>query len=337
MRILRQGLPRPRPLVQSIQTSCHANPQLPGPGTRHLHVPRGLQHRRHVKAAAKFGVALEEQTLLEIETRVWDPNFLANRPRYLADCRARLGKCVSFGIPLEGEPQDPGNAIINFNTRNILEYLGFALGRRWRGLVTSFSPCERIESIRWGDIDRTSNNVTDTDGVVVTQGHVNNKHYFSWVENARIHWTQELKSAQGEKNKEWEQMWTFKGTGLIVRSTKMIYKFPLTVLDRVIVYSRLRSLPKSSDTSFVLDTSIISNRHQRVAARCEEEIVVYDYTKKRQTPFPPHMTEALENVWLDQEKRQSAVAFNLFCLEVRLMVLEKLTWDRDGAVEDFGR
>ncbi|CAG8980877.1 hypothetical protein HYALB_00013182 [Hymenoscyphus albidus] len=324
MRILRPGLSRP--LVRSIRTSCHANPR--PPGTRHLrgHLGR-LRFRTHIEAASKVGVALDQQTILNLHLRVFDPNFLTIQPlgpRYVADCRARFGKCISFGIPFAPpEPVGDGEPLPKFDARSLIHDLGVHLGRRWRRLVTSDSPYAKTESIRWGDIDGT--------------GHVNNKHYFTWAENARMRWTRELKTAKGEMSKEWQKMWTLKGTGLIVRSTKMDYKFPLTFSDKVIVYSRLRSLPKPTDTSFVLETSIISNRHQRVAARCEEEIVVYDYTKKRQTPFPPQMTEALENFWLEQEKCQRTVRGVLFALELRLMILEKLTWDRDGAVEDFGR
>lgn len=42
--------------------------------------------------------------------------------------------------------------------------------------------------------------------------------------------------------------------------------------DRISVYHKLRSLPTSSTNSFILDVIIISERHQRPAARCVEYV-----------------------------------------------------------------
>lgn len=47
--------------------------------------------------------------------------------------------------------------------------------------------------------------------------------------------------------------------------------------DRISVYHKLRAAPTASTDSFILDVLILSERHQRPAARCVEDIVVYDY------------------------------------------------------------
>lgn len=86
----------------------------------------------------------------------------------------------------------------------------------------------------------------------------------------------------------------------------------------------------------MLDVVILSNRHQRIAARGEEEIVMYDYTKLRKTPIPPFMMDAFAKTWADQENQQLEAAINAFKIELRLMLLEKMTWDHEGAVEDLG-
>lgn len=111
---------------------------------------------------------------------------------------------------------------------------------------------------------------------------------------------------------------------------------PLTYPDTVTTIHKLRSLPSPTDNSFMLDVMILSNRHQRIAARGEEEIVMYDYKKLRKTQIAPFMMEAFTKTWADQEEKKTDAAVNAFRMELRLMVLEKLTWDRQGAVEDFG-
>lgn len=86
----------------------------------------------------------------------------------------------------------------------------------------------------------------------------------------------------------------------------------------------------------MLDVMILSTRHQRIAARGEEEIVMYDYTKMRKTPIPPFMMDAFAKLWADQESLKLEALILTLNIEIRLMLLEKLTWDREGAVEDLG-
>ncbi len=77
---------------------------------------------------------------------------------------------------------------------------------------------------------------------------------------------------------------------------------PMTWPDKVSVYHKLRSPPSESTDSFILDVIILSERHQRIAARCEEDIVVYDYRKGKKTPLRPFMVEKFNETYKLQEE-----------------------------------
>lgn len=110
----------------------------------------------------------------------------------------------------------------------------------------------------------------------------------------------------------------------------------MTWPDHISVFHKLHSLPDSQDTSFVLDVMILSELHQRVAARCVEDIVVYDYKKGRKTAIRPFMMDALRQIWKEQEENKMRNGKIIVQIEKTLKDLEKNTWDREGAVEDFG-
>ena len=50
-----------------------------------------------------------------------------------------------------------------------------------------------------------------------------------------------------------------------------------------------------------MDVMILSELHQRPAARCVEDIAVYDYLKKRKATVRPFMLKAFEQTWAEQE------------------------------------
>jgi len=192
---------------------------------------------------------------------------------------------------------------------------GFLVGRKRAGLLR--------QKVVWGEMD--------------SMGHVNNVTYTRWAESARIGWAYNYALHIDPQHKEqWCDLWTPKGDGLILRSIRTDYKFPMTWPDHISVFHKLHSLPSETDTSFVLDVMILSELHQRAAARCVEDIVVYDYKEGRKTAIRPFMMDALRKTWEEQEEARIRNGRKIDEVERVVKELEEGTWDREGAVEEFG-
>ncbi len=110
----------------------------------------------------------------------------------------------------------------------------------------------------------------------------------------------------------------------------------MTWPDHISVFHKLRALPSHTSSSFVLDVMILSELHQRPAARCVEDIVVYDYKAGKKVDIRPFMMAAFERTWKDQEEERMRVEKRIAELESAVGSLERETWNREGAVEDFG-
>ena len=106
--------------------------------------------------------------------------------------------------------------------------------------------------------------------------------------------------------------------------------------DSISVYHKLRSPLSASGDSFSLDVLILSERHQRPAARCVEDIVLYDYRQGQKTPLRPFMLEKFRETFALQEEAKSVNGGRVVALLERVRRLEGETWDREGAVEDLG-
>ena len=81
---------------------------------------------------------------------------------------------------------------------------------------------------------------------------------------------------------------------------------------------------------------ILSELHQRPAARCIEDIVVYDYKKGRKRELPPFMMDGFHETWERQEEAKRKVGERIRELDGVVKELEMSSWDREGAVEDLG-
>jgi len=81
---------------------------------------------------------------------------------------------------------------------------------------------------------------------------------------------------------------------------------------------------------------ILSELHQRPAARCVEDIVVYDYKAGRKVEIRPFMMNAFQRTWREQQEEEKRVGKRISELEAILRALETETWDREGAVEEVG-
>ena len=110
----------------------------------------------------------------------------------------------------------------------------------------------------------------------------------------------------------------------------------MTWPDHISVYHKLRYPPSTSADSFILDVLILSERHQRPAARCIEDLVIYDYRRRSKTPLEGYMVGKFQEFWESQEAVKAQTQEKIKALFDSVVRLEKSTWDRDGAVEDVG-
>lgn len=106
--------------------------------------------------------------------------------------------------------------------------------------------------------------------------------------------------------------------------------------DRVTVLHKLRTRPVPDTDHFILDVLILSELHRRIAARCVEDIVVYDYKAARKAPLKPFMVEKFQETWALQEQAKEMYGKRAMDLIRRVRELEKDSWDRPDAKEDMG-
>lgn len=122
--------------------------------------------------------------------------------------------------------------------------------------------------VRWADLD--------------AMGHVNNAKYLTYLEQARIHYINDLGLWDGQAAQR----------GLIVARVEVDYKFPLTLAGEVVVYTRVSRLGSKS-----LETEQQVVRYledeARVAAAAKVTLVAYDYMRGQSAPVPDAWRAAL--------------------------------------------
>ncbi|KAI9172639.1 Thioesterase/thiol ester dehydrase-isomerase [Paramyrothecium foliicola] len=130
------------------------------------------------------------------------------------------------------------------------------------------------------------------DGFLV--GHVNNVIYNRWAESSRVNTFRNLAlSSENEDVAEWLELMTPRGVGLIMKSIKTEYKFPVTFPDQITVVHQLTKEPDLDSTSLQFRVAMYSERHKREVARCWEDIVIYDYRRAKKATLEPHFIERL--------------------------------------------
>jgi hypothetical protein len=110
----------------------------------------------------------------------------------------------------------------------------------------------------------------------------------------------------------------------------------MTFPDRITVFHKLRSAPAPTDSSFQLDVIILSELRQRPAARCYEDLVLYDYRIGQKTALEGFMYEGFRRTFEEQERAKEVAGGRVRGLLERVRALEMGSWDREGAVEDMG-
>ncbi|KAF2260964.1 hypothetical protein CC78DRAFT_536000 [Lojkania enalia] len=246
-----------------------------------------------------------------------EPATASLNPRWLADLRARIGKCISFGLKAE-QTKEAGSILqeIALDWRGLVAGSeGFLTEKNRRGLYR--------QEVVWGEMD--------------SMGHVNNVVYNRYAESARVNWALNFANVLDPTHKrEWSELVTPTGIGMILRSIKTDYKFPMKYPDRVTVLHKLRKRPEPNIDHFILDVLILSELHRRPAARCVEDIVVYDYKAAQKAPLEPFMVEKLQETFELQEQAKHYFGNKVLDLIGRVRKLEKGSWDRIDAKEDLG-
>ncbi|KAM5350663.1 hypothetical protein ACJ41O_007168 [Fusarium nematophilum] len=157
--------------------------------------------------------------------------------------------------------------------------LGFVTTQDMRGL--------QKHEVAWGDM----------------VSHINNVVYNRYAESARVNWISAIakKTRRPQQRHQWAELMTPNGVGLILRSIRTDFKFPMAYPDRTTVLHKLTRAPDSNTDHVLLEAVILSNRYRRIAARCHEDIVVYDYKAGKKSKLKQFMVKALKDVWEDQE------------------------------------
>lgn len=108
------------------------------------------------------------------------------------------------------------------------------------------------------------------------------------------------------------------------------------LFNRITVLHKLRNNPTEDTDHFILDVLILSEAQRRPAARCIEDIVVYDYRTAKKSPLPPFMIQKFQETFRLQEEAKEKNRNRVRVLLDRVRELEKSSWDRPDAKEDFG-
>lgn len=106
--------------------------------------------------------------------------------------------------------------------------------------------------------------------------------------------------------------------------------------DHISIYHKLSTEPIEGTDTFIMDVMIVSEVHQRPAARCIEDCVLYDYKAAKKVTLRPFMLDVLQHTWKLQEETKRINIQRVSGLLARVRKLEKSSWDREGAVENMG-
>ncbi|KAL7801043.1 Thioesterase/thiol ester dehydrase-isomerase [Trichoderma afarasin] len=205
--------------------------------------------------------------------------------RWLSDLQKRLKQSLSLKIA--PKKVDEVRERLAYLDKNWLELSagreGYLVDPERRGLDRHM--------VQWGDMDM--------------MGHVNNVIYNRLAESGRVNWTRNLAQFSDPKyQQEWFDLMSPKSIGLILASIRTDFKFPMTFPDRVTVLHKLVTKPDYSSDRFYLEAVMYSEQQRRPAAKCFEDIVVYDYRAAKKAPLKPFMVDELQATYDLQEQRK---------------------------------
>lgn len=131
--------------------------------------------------------------------------------------------------------------------------------------------------VAWGDMDAFQ--------------HVNNTVYFRYFESPRIAYLEQLQVPDFMGGR---------GVGPILHSINCRFRLPVTYPDTVIVGVRVTHVEVDR---FVMEHTLVSERHQKIAAQGEAITVTYDYDRLCKAPIPTLVRERITA--LEQTVRQN--------------------------------
>ena len=114
--------------------------------------------------------------------------------------------------------------------------------------------------VAWGDMDAFQ--------------HVNNTVYFRYFESARIAYLEQL---------QLPDFMSGRGVGPILHSINCRFRRPVTYPDMVIVGVRVTHMGVDR---FVMEHTLVSQQHRKIAAQGEALTVTYDYDQLCKAPLP---------------------------------------------------
>ncbi|MCJ1243132.1 hypothetical protein MMC30_000329 [Trapelia coarctata] len=240
--------------------------------------------------------------------------------RWLSDLKARLGKCIIFGLPKEQIGQAGQAAKI--------------LGEEWRGLIAGregyLIGSGQEGTVRWGEMGITP---LLFELIIPIP-------YLRFAESSRIHWFSGIPppSSSEEHKQQWLDTCFPRGLGLILKSIQIDFKYPLAFPNHFTIYHRL-SHPvseTSSPTRLLFSILLLSTAAQRPAARFEEEDNIFDYRIQKSARLPDHMLAMLRLRWEDQEKAKRVWESRAREVERMIASIENASWNTTGAREDIG-
>ena len=127
-------------------------------------------------------------------------------------------------------------------------------------------------NIEWGDMDALQ--------------HVNNIEYFKYFQVARIAYFEKINS---------DSVFGETPIPLILASTQCKFIYPLTYPDSVSVGVRVDTM---ADQYFTMKYSVVSHKHQRLAAIGDAKVVMFDYVNNKKASIPSEIRKTI----IDLEK-----------------------------------
>jgi len=127
-------------------------------------------------------------------------------------------------------------------------------------------------NIEWGDMDALQ--------------HVNNIEYFKYFQAARIAYFEKINS---------DSVFGETPISLILASTQCKFIYPLAYPDSISVGVRVDAM---ADQYFTMKYSVVSNKHQRLAAIGDAKVVMFDYVNNKKASIPSEIRKTI----IDLEK-----------------------------------
>jgi acyl-CoA thioester hydrolase len=124
--------------------------------------------------------------------------------------------------------------------------------------------------VRWSDMD--------------SLGHVNNARFLTYIEDARIDYTQTLHLRDLHPDRP----------GLIIAKIVIDFRHPLFVGEEVVVFSRCARL---GSRSFDMEQTVTRRKDDdlQIIAQATATVVVYDYATSKSMPIPEHWRTVIKD------------------------------------------